>query len=172
MRGRLIDISVGLNGRQRVTVELIQDFREKYEALKEDDVSVEIKKYHKPRSSEANAYFWLLVGKLAAVLHMPATEIYRHCVREIGDNFEIIPIREDAIPKWTRSWNERGAGWVVDDLGPCSRTPGYRNLKCYYGSSTYDSEQMSRLIDQIVEECKLQGIETATPEELARYKEG
>ena len=41
----------------------------------------------------------------------------------------------------------------------------------YYGSSTYDSAQMSRLIDLVVQECQAQGIETKTPEELALLKE-
>lgn len=42
--------------------------------------------------------------------------------------------------------------------------------KAYRGSSTYDTAEMSRLIEGIIEECKEQGIETATPEELARMQ--
>lgn len=38
----------------------------------------------------------------------------------------------------------------------------------YYGSSTYDTAQMSRLINIIVEECKAQGIETRTPDEISK----
>lgn len=41
----------------------------------------------------------------------------------------------------------------------------------YFGSSSYDTVQMSRLIDLLIEDCKAQGIETATPDEIARYKE-
>jgi hypothetical protein len=36
----------------------------------------------------------------------------------------------------------------------------------YYGSSEYDTAQMSRLIDRIVEDCKEQGIETMPQAEL------
>ena len=34
------------------------------------------------------------------------------------------------------------------------------------GSSDYDTAQMSRLIEIIIQECKAQGIETMTPREL------
>lgn len=40
----------------------------------------------------------------------------------------------------------------------------------YYGSSTYDGAQMARLIDNIVQDCKAVGIETMTPDELARLE--
>ena len=42
----------------------------------------------------------------------------------------------------------------------------------YYGSSTFDTKQMSRLIDNIVQDCKAVGIETLTPQQLDALKEG
>ena len=44
-------------------------------------------------------------------------------------------------------------------------------VRAYYGSSQYNTKQMSRLIDMVVEGAKELGIETLTPEELARIKE-
>lgn len=43
-------------------------------------------------------------------------------------------------------------------------------LQCYFGSSTYDAKEMSVLIDGVVSECKEMGIETMTPDEIARLK--
>ena len=45
------------------------------------------------------------------------------------------------------------------------------NVTLYYGSSTYDTEQMSRLIDNVVQDCKALDIETETPERLAMMME-
>ena len=45
-------------------------------------------------------------------------------------------------------------------------------IQAYFGSSQYDTKQMSRLIDGIVGECEDLGIETMTPGELAMLKEG
>jgi len=127
----------------------------------------EVKQYRERRSLDANAYFWVLCGKLAAVLRMSMTEIYRWCVRDIGDNFQIVPIRKDGIGEWERIWTAKGLGWIVEDLGPCRNLPGYHYMASYYGSSLYTTDQMSRLIDVIVQACQEQGIETATPDELA-----
>ena len=40
----------------------------------------------------------------------------------------------------------------------------------WYGSSTYDTLQMSRLIDAIAEDCREAGIETMTPQQLDALK--
>jgi hypothetical protein len=37
----------------------------------------------------------------------------------------------------------------------------------YYGSSSYDTAEMSRLIDLVVQDCKALDIETDTPEQIA-----
>ena len=51
-----------------------------------------------------------------------------------------------------------------------SKLPGCTNVILYYGSSTYDSKQMARLIDNIIQDCKAVGIETATPAEIDAMK--
>ena len=127
----------------------------------------ELKLYRQKRSLDANAYYFLLLGKLSEVLRIPTTELYRAHIKEIGGNFEIMPIREEAVERFISIWQCNGLGWVVDDLGK-SKLDGYRNIKAYYGSSTYDSGQMSRLIQMVVDDCKEQGIETLTPAELER----
>ena len=109
------------------------------------------------------------MGKLASALGTPKENIYREIVRGIGDNFEIIPIRLDAVDKFVSAWQRNGIGWVCDRTGS-SKLPGYENIIAYYGSSTYDKTQISRLIDLIVQECREQDIETMTPEQLARLK--
>ena len=44
-------------------------------------------------------------------------------------------------------------------------------IRAYYGSSTYNSKQMSRLIDMAVQDCREQGIEVLPPERLAGMME-
>ena len=65
----------------------------------------------------------------------------------------------------------KGVGWVCEILGE-SKLDGYTNVITYYGSSTYDSLQMSRLINLIQEECKQYGIEVMTQAELALLMDG
>ena len=130
----------------------------------------EIKLHRERRSLDANAYFWELAGKLAAKLRISPDEVYRQYIPDVADNYVIQPVREDMIERWDKIWCNGHLGRMTDDLGPCRRTPGYHNIRCYLGSSDYDSCQMSRLIDLIVDDCKAQGIETKTPEEIAQME--
>lgn len=131
----------------------------------------EIKEWRERRSLDANAYFWTLAGKLSAKLGLSPEEIYRTMIRDVGGNYEVMPIRNDALERWKAIWQSNGLGWVCEEIGP-SKHAGYTNVRNFYGSSAYDREQMSRLIEIVVQECKLQGIETLTPAELTRLTEG
>ena len=134
------------------------------------DYDIIIKPKSKRRSLDANAYFWTLVGQLADKTRQTKTDIYRKLISEVGV-FEIVPIKIDVIEHWVKVWEQHGAGWICEDLGECKNFAGYHNIKSYYGSSTYKTDEMSRLIDSVVYECKEQGIETMTPAELERLKE-
>jgi hypothetical protein len=130
----------------------------------------DLKEYRERRSLDANAYAWQLLGKLSAVLRLSPEEIYRQYIPDVGGNFTIVPILREAVDDFCTAWCEGHDGRVAVDMGPCRRTEGYNNVRLYLGSSDYDTAQMSRLIDMIIEDCKLQGIETMTPFELERLK--
>ena len=136
-----------------------------------ETLSLEIKRPTKKRSLDANAYAWVLIGKMAEATGLSPEEVYRSHIREVGGNYEVVPLRKEAVDTWVRNWGHNGLGWVCDILGDCKKTPGYVNVMTYYGSSVYDSAQMARLIDHIIQDCKALGIETLTPDELARLKE-
>lgn len=137
---------------------------------KEKKYVAELKEYRERRSLDANAYCWVLLGKLSEKLQIPPEEIYRAAIKDVGGNYEVMPVRNDALERWKEIWSSNGVGWLCDEIGP-SKLDGYTNVRCFYGSSAYDTAQMGRLIDIIVQECKLQGVETMTPAELARLTE-
>ena len=125
---------------------------------------LEIKEHRKKRSLDANAYCWVLINKLADVLRLPPTEVYRQAIQDISGNNEILPIKEEAIEQFKNAWSHHGLGWFVKDMGK-SKIPGYRNLMVYYGSSVYNSKQMSNLIDNLVQDCKALDIDVLTDRE-------
>lgn len=131
--------------------------------------TITVKEHKERRSLDANAYFWVLVGKLASSLNIPKTDIYRRYVREIGGNSETVCVLEQALEKLKSGWEHNGLGWIVEEFP--SKISGCVNVTLYCGSSTYDKAQMSRLIDMCVEDCKERGIETLTPLELERMKD-
>lgn len=130
-----------------------------------------LSEYRQRRSLDANAYAWVLIGKIAEATGAAVQEVYRETVRSIGGNSYIVPIRADAAGRYKQIWSANGLGWLCDDLGACRHTPGYVNIQCYYGSSVYDTRQMSRLIDLLVQECRQLDIETLPPDKLAAMKE-
>lgn len=101
----------------------------------------------KGRSLDANAYAWVLLDKLAAHYGVARENVYRQEIQSIGGVSEVLCLREKAVEAFCRSW-------------------GCVNVTVWYGSSVYDTEQMARLIDAIVQDCRDVGIETMTPREL------
>lgn len=130
----------------------------------------DIKEWRERRSQDANAYLWVLLGKLSGKLGLSPEEIYRQAIRDVGDNYEVMPVRNDALERWKAIWQSNGLGWICEEIGP-SKLEGYTNVRNFYGSSAYDKAQMSRLIDNVVQDCQAQGIETMAPVELARLTE-
>ena len=134
-------------------------------SMKEQTYTCELKKLYKRRSLDANAYFWVLADKLAEAARIPKEDIYRHAIREIGGNSTTVCVRDRAAEKLCQGWEKNGLGWLAETFP--SKLPGCVNVTLYYGSSTYDTKQMSRLIDNIVQDCQAVGIETLTPDKLA-----
>lgn len=131
-----------------------------------NDFELCIDKVKANRSNDANRYFWQLVGQLSEKINVSPEDIYRTYIKDIGGNYEVMPIKDEAVETWQAIWRQRGIGWQCDIVGE-SKLRGYTNVICYYGSSTYNTKQMSRLIELCVQDCKEQGIETMTPSELA-----
>lgn len=122
----------------------------------------DLKQHRNRRSLDANALAWKLLGELSAVLRIPDVELYREYVKDVGGNYTIVPMREDLLEEWDHLWCEGHYGRMTVDMGECRTAPGYHYMKTYKGSSDYDTAQMSRLLDLIIEDCKQNGIDVLT----------
>lgn len=164
IRGRLLDLTISLEGKQRLTIELDADFRAKYEELHDGDIEVTVKKYRQKRSNGANAYAWVLIDKIAEKRHMTKSEVYRNAIRDVAGVTEIVCCQNNAVKSMIDLWQRNGTGWFVEELD--SKIPGCTNLMLYKGSSVYNTKQMSQLIDSLVQDAKAIGIETRPQEEI------
>lgn len=164
MKGRITDLIVLLSGKQRLTLELDDDMRGDYDNLKDSDLEITLKKYRQKRSLDANAYAWTLIDKLSGELSIPKVEIYKHAIRSIGGVSETVCVMNGAVDKLCAGWSKNGLGWHTESFP--SKIDGCTNVILYYGSSTYDTRQMSALIDNLVQDCEALGIETKSPEEI------
>lgn len=164
MKGRIVDLTVSLDGKQRLTVELDGDFRNEFDNLHEYPVSITVKRYRAKRSLDANGYAWVLVDKIAEKMRLPKNDVYRQAIKEIGGVSTVICAQNETVKQIKEMWQDKGIGWQVDQMP--SKIKGCTNLVLYFGSSTYDTKQMSALIDQLVQTAEALGIETKSPEEI------
>ena len=126
-------------------------------------LDITIKKHRNKRSLDANAYCFVLCQKIAEKVGNTKEYVYRQAIKNVGQ-FEIVPIRNDALEKWINAWNSKGLGWISEVFSE-SKIEGYTNTINYYGSSVYDSKEMALLINEIVEQAKELDIDTLTESE-------
>lgn len=138
--------------------------------LTDDKVKlVQIDHHKKKRSLDANAYCFVLCQKIAEVIGNTKEYVYKQAIKQVGQ-FEILPIRNDAIERWIEAWESKGLGWQTEIMGP-SKLEGYTNTINYYGSSVYSQKEMSFLLNEIVTQAEGLSIPTMTEKEIQRLKD-
>lgn len=170
--GKIVDASVDFIS-QTPKLTLAVNEKNEFESILEEmgnaeKLSIEIKPYREKRSLDANAYCWVLIDKISERIGEPKEDIYRDAIRKIGGVSEMVCVIDSAVERLCEGWRHNGIGWQTETM--TSKLPGCTNVILYYGSSTYDTAQMSRLIDNIIQDCQALGIPTETPEQIERMK--
>ena len=162
MIGKLTNMRRLFGGEWEITFSTKEDFSGAYDDLKDNPVNVEIKKASAKRSRDANAFAWVLIDKIAEKMRISKVEVYRNAIREIGGVSEMVCVQDKAVERLREGWQKNGIGWQTETMP--SKLPGCTNVILYYGSSTYDTAQMSRLLDLIIQEAEQLGIPTLRDE--------
>lgn len=160
-----------------ITIEKKQEssFRSFFDKLKSNKLyNVEIKEHRDKRSTDANSYMWELCTKIADKLSddgIPHSkdDIYKSAIKRVGV-FMDKDFDEQSANTFRRAWEKLGTGWITEQVD-YAQTGDTFKIRFYYGSSMYNTKQMSKLINYLVEDCKILGIETISPEELQSMKE-
>ena len=166
MEGQLSGFSLNRDGTQNITVTVAAEFGDTYDELKNAPVEITIKKAQKHRSMEANRYAWVLIDQIAAKKHIKKTEVYRNAILDIGGVSKEALMKEDAVPIFQEIWEKQGVGNQVEIIDVDDF--GWASIRVYFGSSTYDSAQMSALLDSLIQDAEALGIPTITPKEEER----
>lgn len=126
-------------------------------------LKADIKQFRNKRSLDANAYCFVLCQKIAEVIGNTKEFVYKQAIKQVGQ-FEIVPIKDEAVEHWIQAWESRGIGWQAEIMRD-SKIEGYTTTVNYYGSSVYDTKEMSLLLEEIVYQAKELGIDTMTDKE-------
>ena len=130
---------------------------------------IEIRNRYKKRSLDANAYMWKLCDEIAKKVETTREDVYKLAVKEVG-KFEFLMLQDHAVERFIEVWEMKGTGWFARvhhkaDIDGCSV------VQAFYGSSSYDTAEMSRLVNYIVEEAKQLGIDTMPEDDVKRLLE-
>lgn len=140
----------------------------------------ELKKVGKKRSLDANNYCWKLCTEIANVVGNTKDDVYRDAINHVGVSdvmqffdTEVNGVKKskfDAMADFKRKWYSNGTGWFTKTLDKEKCI-----LQAYYGSSRYDTKEMARLIDWLVDQAQELGVPTMSDNELklmiGRWKE-
>lgn len=167
-KAKLHDISYSPDGKQRMTFTL--QSRVDASQLQDKDLRLKAVRWTEKRSLNANAYFYALAGKIADATHQSLTEVHNQLIADYGqveiidDHLMPIIIRENIDWRRLDTLHVRPTSnkKVLDDGNV------YQVYLVMRGSHTYDSKEMSVLIDGTISEAQQLGIETITPDEKAR----
>ena len=176
--GRIRDFTRDiLTRKQLLTLEVEGDIIELIEQLKNEKLSIEIKKFRKKRSLTANNYYWSLCHKISEMNGVSDAWTHNLYLRDC----HCIARFEDGTPVTVPVPDTEGAEIEVMNkteyhLMPTSQTIEGKNgrLRHYImlrGSSTFDSAEMARLIDFAVQDAKALGIPTITENEQRKLIE-
>jgi len=132
---------------------LLQDIVKNYPKLENDfedkPITIEIKKWHKKRSPDQNALMWVILDKMAKSLNLTPDEVYCNMLKDYG----VTADRPLGVEKDHPQYNE-----ILEQFNYYVIRDGKNSKLDYvymvFGSSTYNSEQMSVLINGILQECE------------------
>lgn len=163
LKARLKDISKDFrSGKFNLTFELDQLLPNMADAIADVCLRLSIKKWKEKRSLDANALFWHCVGELANAMRIDKWAVYLWLLKDYGQ-FTYVCVHPKAVEAVKRQWRE------VEEIGEVNINGTIATqLLCYYGSSTYDVEEFSRLLDGTMQEMRNIGIPTPADEQIER----
>lgn len=132
-----------------------------------------VKEHRNKRSLDANQKMWALIHEMSTMIKLTPEEIYQGYIPDVGNNYRVFPVKLEDINEFAADWCHGHIGRMVEDMGPCRLRDlrGYHNLRCYKGSSEYDTQTFSRLLELVMQDCRQLGIETMSERERSLLME-
>ncbi len=153
-------ISLAIN--ENLTQEMVEE-------IQDCKLSITLKKWRAKRSLDANAYLWVLCTKLAEKHNTSKEEIYEEMLQHYGclyqdeeGNYIVITLKSDVDTA------KLDGHWKYYKSSNDGRFKSYLMIK---GTSEYNTYEMAKFLDMVVQDAKADGIETLPPDELKRMKE-
>lgn len=139
--------------------------------IKNPGATWDVKEHKEKRSLDSNSYFHVLCDKLRQKMTPPLSmaACKNHLITSYGqpeydENGNMVYLKAN-IPTDKMAEIE-----YLHCLPVKCESENVIFYRVYRGSHTYDTAEMSKLIAGTVDECNAMGIQTATPQEIARMQ--
>lgn len=166
------NIQPEVNGHGYITLKTHAKINEDVFSLLGTPLNCALKKQKTKRTINANSYCWELCKQIAEKAGISSMDVYREAVREYGV-YEDYIVEEKKIKEITDAWESFGIGWITDRVDFADKEKVI--IRCYFGTSAYDSLQMTKIINYLVNEANDLGItilsERKRKELLKEWKE-
>ena len=118
------------------------------EKMKDNELRIKVVRYRKNRSLDANALLWACINDIANAVELDTWTVYLDLLRSYGKSTFII-VRPNMVDSVREQWRE------IREVGPIE-VKGKKavQLQCFFGSSTYNTEEMSRLINGALQQMQ------------------
>lgn len=160
--GILQRIDVSFKSRKAlITFEVDADPEElvKYLGMK---LEIVFQKFRLRRSPDANRMLWACLGDLAAALKMDTWSMYLYELEQYG-KFTYIHVLPEAVEAVKGQWRETKVVGETPD--------GMVELLCFFGSSSYNTAEFSRLLDGVIGDMKDMGLTPPPTKDMQRALE-
>ena len=139
--------------------------------------TVEIKEFRKKRSLDQNALYWACLTEFARALHMSNNEAHNRMLRSYGqlERYDDKPVYV-VLPD-TDEAEQKAIEAETYHVKPTSQVKqgndgnSYRTYMLLRGSSTYTTQEMTRLLDGLIEEMDGIGLDVISPQMRALLEE-
>ena len=166
--GRLTSVTKDIiSGKLNITFQIDTAPVDDLNALAQmETIDIKADKHRKKRSLDANAYFHVLVGKIADKMTISKAKAKNILITKYGQP-ELLPDGSPLIYKSNAPVEYMIELESIHSI-PVKYVEDATFYKIYRGSHTLDSKEMSILIEGTVADAKELGIETMTPSQIER----
>lgn len=124
----------------------------------------EIGLHKEKRSKNANAYSWVLQDKISKILNRRIDDIHREMVLQYGvmETYSILKEASESALRLFDYYEILGESEVKGKV--------FIHVRAGIGTHNYNTLEMSKFLDGVIQEAHDLGIETKTPNEIAELK--
>lgn len=161
--GKLVNVTKDLfNGKLNITFEVDTYSVDEINAFNQtsDVLDIIVKPHKKKRSLDANGMLWACLGQIASVLRTDKWEVYLHMLKRYGQ-YTYICVKPHMVDAMKAQWRECEVVGTIDINGKEAI-----QMLVYFGSSTYNTQEFSVLLDGVISEMKEIGLQPPASKEM------